>query len=763
MALVCRRRERPRDPHAARGVPQDGRRLDRSNSFMHSFLAKGRLLYTHDDTIADLCARLHEHRRARYARCSCCARRRARCRPIYKAHKWLVTRGDLDYTALWILYAATSLARDRGHQRRPAGRPRGDSAGAGAQPGVLQDDLHRSAEHDEDAATACRPRWTPWTAISPSARAALFAPVLDYLREAGEARSAARSRRTSRGTSASSGVTTACEYLADQGLIGKASTPVRLTKKSNVEVQELAFFYLRAPDLITKRRWTRMEPVAKTSCLHELHGRSAQDAQTCSESQHRSHDGRRPGRARPQPQEHLGRDSPRPADRRHRTVGLGQVEPGVRHDLRRGAAALHGVALELCEAVRRAGGEARRGLRVRAVAGDLDRAEDAHQQPALDGRDDDRHRQLPESALRHDRRAALSAHRRADAEPDVQPDPRGDPVAARRHRDRAARAGLQGLRRGPRFRLHRGPQEGLPPADHRRQAGGPVRRGRARRIVGHGTWTPSSIGSSSAGSTRRRSRRGSPRRCSSATACCRCTSSRARARRRRSGSTQDVCSTTHHFVYGDIGPDYFMFNNPESACRTCGGLGVDKLTHPELLVPDPKRSILGGCFVPRSVQVQPGHLGRPGDVQPLQGARVSRSTRRGRTCPRSRAQRDPLRHRAEEGQADRRRRTRRSSATSGKASEVGFQRHRAAHRALLPALPPAGRSQLADGGVARQGDGRAHLPRLQRRARPRDAAAVHRRAARRCTTSGSSTSTSCTRFSARSSRRAAAPTPAGRC
>src|SRR5437762_6281538 len=29
------------------------------SSFMHSFLAKGRLLYTHDPTIADLCQRLH--------------------------------------------------------------------------------------------------------------------------------------------------------------------------------------------------------------------------------------------------------------------------------------------------------------------------------------------------------------------------------------------------------------------------------------------------------------------------------------------------------------------------------------------------------------------------------------------------------------------------------------------------------------------------------------------------------------------------------
>jgi excinuclease ABC subunit A len=65
------------------------------------------------------------------------------------------------------------------------------------------------------------------------------------------------------------------------------------------------------------------------------------------------------------------------------------------------------------------------------------------------------------------------------------------------------------------------------------------------------------------------------------------------------------CSRTHHFVYGDIQPEYFMFNNPESACRTCGGLGVHKLTHPELLVPDPRRSIAGGCFVREAFKYNP--------------------------------------------------------------------------------------------------------------------------------------------------------------
>ncbi|MGE5834382.1 MAG: excinuclease ABC subunit UvrA [Acidobacteriota bacterium] len=66
-----------------------------------------------------------------------------------------------------------------------------------------------------------------------------------------------------------------------------------------------------------------------------------------------------------------------------------------------------------------------------------------------------------------------------------------------------------------------------------------------------------------------------------------------------------LCSPTCHVVYGDIGPDYFMFNNPESACRTCGGLGVDKLTHPDLLIPDPSRSIRGGCFVKEAFKYSP--------------------------------------------------------------------------------------------------------------------------------------------------------------
>ena len=60
---------------------------------------------------------------------------------------------------------------------------------------------------------------------------------------------------------------------------------------------------------------------------------------------------------------------------------------------------------------------------------------------------------------------------------------------------------------------------------------------------------------------------------------------------------QEFGSATHGLVYGDIVPDFFMFNNPESACRTCSGVGRDKQTHPDLLVTHPELSIRDGCFL----------------------------------------------------------------------------------------------------------------------------------------------------------------------
>jgi hypothetical protein len=212
------------------------------SSFMHSFLAKGRLLYTHDETIAGLFDRL----RAPGDRDAGVQRLRAASEAlgsIHKAHKWLLTRGDLNYAALWILYSATPLAQiemiDAGLVVDREVIPQA----ARLNPRLFEVIYTRLLNEPKS-------RQRVQAALDAvdghlAARApALFATVIEHLREAGEARSSKEIDDHFAKHCGIEDVTVVCEYLADQGLIGKASTPVRLTRRSNVEVQELAFFFL---------------------------------------------------------------------------------------------------------------------------------------------------------------------------------------------------------------------------------------------------------------------------------------------------------------------------------------------------------------------------------------------------------------------------------------------------------------------------------------------------------------------------------------
>ena len=210
------------------------------NSFAHSFLTKGRLLYTHDPTIADLCAGLSalgERDTALQLLQSA-----AHALPsLYKARKWLLTRGDLEYTALWILYAATPIARVEVVGRRLLADREVIPQALSVNPAlfkIIYSDLlntKKTRKSVEDALQAAE------AYIDARART-LFAPVIEYLRDAGDPRSTSEIEDHFRRNFNVQGISIACEYLADQGIIGKASMPVHLTKKSNVEVQELAFF-----------------------------------------------------------------------------------------------------------------------------------------------------------------------------------------------------------------------------------------------------------------------------------------------------------------------------------------------------------------------------------------------------------------------------------------------------------------------------------------------------------------------------------------
>ncbi|MFQ5697071.1 MAG: excinuclease ABC subunit UvrA [Myxococcota bacterium] len=50
--------------------------------------------------------------------------------------------------------------------------------------------------------------------------------------------------------------------------------------------------------------------------------------------------------------------------------------------------------------------------------------------------------------------------------------------------------------------------------------------------------------------------------------------------------------------YPEINPRMFSFNNPHGACPQCDGLGTRDFFDPELIVPDPERSVAGGAIAP---------------------------------------------------------------------------------------------------------------------------------------------------------------------
>jgi hypothetical protein len=71
----------------------------------------------------------------------------------------------------------------------------------------------------------------------------LFQPILDYLAEAADVRSVTEIDGWFHKQFHLHGVSGACEWLADRGVITKLSAPLRLTRRSQVQLEEMAFYH----------------------------------------------------------------------------------------------------------------------------------------------------------------------------------------------------------------------------------------------------------------------------------------------------------------------------------------------------------------------------------------------------------------------------------------------------------------------------------------------------------------------------------------
>ena len=287
------------------------------------------------------------------------------------------------------------------------------------------------------------------------------------------------------------------------------------------------------------------------------------------------------------------RDPARRAHRGDRRVGLGQVVARVRHALRRGAASLRRVDVDLRAAVPRAHAAARRRRVDGRAAGDRHRAAQRRAQRALHRRHGHRDLRLPAAAVRARRRGALPELRRRWW--------RATPAqaAARRACSRGggrARARDRARARRPRRRGHELVElRATASAGCSSTARSSSRRGRSRALralrilpllVDRLSRRERARLADALRARRSRSAPGAPR-CTSRAAPSRCASTRAT---RCSALRPRRCARPSRAL--------FSFNSPLGACETCQGFGRVIGIDLDKVIPDARKTLREGAIAP---------------------------------------------------------------------------------------------------------------------------------------------------------------------
>jgi hypothetical protein len=211
------------------------------SSFMHSLISKGTFLFTHDETIRELFE--DRFRFGGMDRQIQLLRHAANAVPtLYKADKWLTVRRDLDYCALYILACVNEIAAiETVLNGEIVGRE------------VLQQALKHNPElfkviysdllRGRNTTDSLRAAIGTINAYLMRHMSNIFKPILDYLAGSGTLRSATEISDYFSKQMQVNNIDSACEWLADENIIRKVSSPVRLTEKSRVSVEETAYYY----------------------------------------------------------------------------------------------------------------------------------------------------------------------------------------------------------------------------------------------------------------------------------------------------------------------------------------------------------------------------------------------------------------------------------------------------------------------------------------------------------------------------------------
>jgi predicted nucleotidyltransferase len=207
----------------------------------HAMHSQARLLFSHDESIA---AWLQRTERIGGRDQAYQLLRDALGLPylLEKAEKWLHVKHDPDYCFVWLLHAVSSLARIEVTWHGEAPRREVLDRALAYNPTFFQVAYSDFINGPKDEHTL-QQQLERIEAYLLERADTIFAPLLDYLADAGDPRTLSAINAHFATKLPHAELFIVCDWLAEKGILDKMAAPLRLTRKSQVTVEEVAFYY----------------------------------------------------------------------------------------------------------------------------------------------------------------------------------------------------------------------------------------------------------------------------------------------------------------------------------------------------------------------------------------------------------------------------------------------------------------------------------------------------------------------------------------
>jgi hypothetical protein len=214
-------------------------------SILHSVRSQCKLLFTKDESIAawfDESARIG----ARDQSFQLLRTTADVLYPLEKAQKWLYAKQDLNYSFLWIMNVVNSLARVEVVLNGEAPSREALDQALEFNPDFFNT-VYVDLINEPKTEHVIRRALDMVDGYLEERADRLFAPVIDYLAEVDGPRTVTELDAHFCKKVRTDLLSYVYEWLADHGIIEKLSSPIRLTRKSRVTVEEPAYYYDAGP------------------------------------------------------------------------------------------------------------------------------------------------------------------------------------------------------------------------------------------------------------------------------------------------------------------------------------------------------------------------------------------------------------------------------------------------------------------------------------------------------------------------------------